>query len=112
MFISFGNKCLRHLNSKVLTTTHLYYHTYKLHVFENEFLHCGGYTNEYMVGYIDVHIVASTHYVDGFCWHMCPHSGHWPVFPRLLVPVCLHLFPLLGPFQRLALVLAVQFLDL
>ena len=33
-----------------------------------------------------VHIVATGHYADGYCWFLC---------------VCIH-FPYLGPYQRLA----------
>ena len=43
----------------------------------------------------DVHIVGTGHYAVGFCWHICPYSGHLPLSGRvLLVPVCLHPFPL------------------
>ena len=47
-------------------------------------------------GCADVHIVGTGHYADGFWWYIIyPYSGQWPLCGRvLLVPVCLHPFPL------------------
>ena len=63
-----NNKCLRHFTSKVLTTTHL------LKMYSSQLIY--------------------VHYADGFCWHLCRHSRHWPLCGQVLLVVVAS-FPLI-----------------
>ena len=57
---------------------------------EDSCLHGGGCAD-----IIYVHIVGTGHYADKFAGILCLHSGHWALWGQvLLVPVCLHHFPL------------------